>query len=137
MATKRTPLRREVLTPLTPRAIELWEAMQRLECTCLPRDWDGAYWEHQECAGCAEAGRLDSELWRELQLKLWQWPAVEDPNAANPYPEGSHAWKQWGDGNLEAQARWKALQRASREARRARRPRASERRRSDGSSFIS
>ena len=47
-------------------------------------------------------------------LKVWEWPAIETPGAVTPYPEGSHAALIWR-ADLEAQERYRALERAAAE----------------------
>jgi hypothetical protein len=105
---------------ITPEAIRLFEAMERIECTCAPRDWDGKYWEHEPCPGCDRWWKLHGMLHRELGCKPWDWPCIEHPDSVSGYPEGSEASKRWRP-NMEAQELWKALDAAAREARRARR----------------
>jgi hypothetical protein len=108
MPTNRTRISRPSLTAnVSARAVEVFAAMRDLACDCPPRDWGGAYWKHQLCAGCREYDRLGSELHAELRLRPWQ-PAVESPNAENPYPPGSYAGERWQP-DREAQARWLAL----------------------------
>ena len=119
MATKRVPIDRPVRMEITPRAVRLWEQMQRLECTCAPRDWDGAYWGHELCAGCEKRGQLKGGLHRELQLRPWE-DAVSDPDALNPYPVGTYAHEHF-ERDRDAEARWRTLEAASKELRRAKR----------------
>jgi hypothetical protein len=76
MTTNRTPIQRPALTMISPRAVELFEAMGKLRCTCAPRDWNGKYWKHQQCAGCARWYDFHDELHRELGCEPWQWPCV-------------------------------------------------------------
>jgi hypothetical protein len=116
MPTNRTPTRRQPRRPrITPQAIELFDQMQRLECTC-PDDLDPS---GLRCEGCNEHRRLMWELHAELQLRPWE-DTLEAPNGKNPYPPGSYAAEHWHP-DVEAVARWRALEAASREARRARR----------------
>jgi hypothetical protein len=49
---------------------------------------------------------------RELALKAWRWPAVEHPQAENPYPEGSVAAASWRP-DMEARALWRLLDEAA------------------------
>jgi len=106
---------------ITPRAVKLFEKMRRLPCVCKPRDWgqDQYYKWPGPCFHCKERGRLKYEIHRELRLYPWE-TAVEDPEAGSPYPVGSWAYEN-DEPNLEAQARWRALEQAAREMRRARR----------------
>lgn len=68
--------------------------MRRLTCTCPAVDW-ARYWEREQCPGCKKSGELDSQLHEELRLRPWQWPAVEDPHAENPYPLDHVGHKEW------------------------------------------
>jgi hypothetical protein len=117
MTTTRTPIGR---TPraaqITPKAIEAFRKMKRLEtkCTCAPIDWGGKYWEHQECHACEQWWQQHSILCDELNLRPWERPAVETPGAVTPYPEGSHAALVWR-ADLAAQERYRALERAAAE----------------------
>jgi len=85
--------------PITPRAVEIFDRMRR----CNGERW----WD------------LHSDLCDELHTKPWQWPCIEDPREANPYPEGAPAHASWRP-DREAQALWQTLDQASREARAAR-----------------
>lgn len=87
MTTNRTPIGRPPISRITPRAVELFKQMQALP--------DGDEW-----------WRLHSELHRELQLKLWEWPAIEAPDQPNFYPE-STAGGQW---HPEAQRLYRELE---------------------------
>jgi len=84
MATKRTPINRSPITQVTPRAIELFDAMRR----CGGRRW----WE------------LQNALCDELHTPIWQYPCIEDPRD--------------GENRPAAEALWRMLDAASREARR-------------------
>jgi len=115
--TRRTPIGRHPGPKITPAAIRLFEAMRRVRCTCAPIDWNGKYWERQQCQGCKRWWSLHSDLCDALGSKPWEWPRVEDPDAQNPYPPGCNAHLTW-EPNRRAQAMWLALATASREARR-------------------
>src|SRR3954470_6284501 len=97
MPTKRTPLRRDLKRKITPEAIDAFRHMEALRtaCTCEPRDWAGEHWKHRCCATCDEWWRVHSVLHNELGLRPWEWPAVEHPDAASPYPAGSYASEHW------------------------------------------
>jgi hypothetical protein len=114
MGTKRTPVNRPARVQVTPRAVALWEAMQRVECTCEPRNW-ARYWEHERCDGCEERSRLRCAIHAELRLKPYE-RAVQDPDMPNPWPAGSHRHAGWAP-DPDAVARWRALKAASRERR--------------------
>jgi len=119
------PIRKPLFHPLrtgvqiTPRAVELFTEMKAFACTCAPIDWDGAYWVRDRCEGCEQWWTLHAELHRELRARLWDWPVVESPNSACPYPAGSAAAQAWKP-DEEARARWRALEAGARELRRAR-----------------
>ena len=115
MTTKRTPIRPPASMRITPAAVATFREMRRLEeqCRCKPIDWSGDnHLKRRRCAACEQWSKLNSRLVDELQLMPWQYPAYENPEAGSPYPEGSEAQK--GDKpDLEAQARYRALQAAA------------------------
>ena len=96
--TKRVPVTRTPIPQITPRAIELFQRYRRSNGT--------------------SAEDLHYALWEELHCKPWEYPCVEHPDALNPYPPGSPAAQSWRP-DERAQEMWKALDAASREARRA------------------
>jgi hypothetical protein len=110
MSTKRTPLTRPLQHPISDTALRAFRHMRGLErqCRCPPRDWNGEYWKHEQCKACGEWWEQHSILHDALQLRPWQWPAIENPAATCPYPAGSPAAERWKP-NREAQARWRAL----------------------------
>jgi hypothetical protein len=77
-------------------ALAAFARMQLLEsqCTCQPRNWD-RYWEYELCAACEEWWRQHAVLHHELHTRPWEWPCVQHPNAANPWPAGSTAHAHW------------------------------------------
>jgi hypothetical protein len=89
-------------------AVDLFAAMRECECTCEPRDWSGEYWKHEQCAGCEAWWQMHGKLFALLQLHPWQWPAYEHPDAACPYPPGSHAAEHWRP-NADARERYHQL----------------------------
>jgi hypothetical protein len=103
---------------IMPEAIRLFEEMEGPKCTWSPRDWDGEYWKHEECPGCRRWWDLHALLHRELKCRPWQFPCIEHLATVSGYPEGDEAWKAWKP-DLAAQARWRALAKAAKEARRA------------------
>src|SRR5262245_61938167 len=103
--TKRTPIGRTPIPPITEAGIRLFEKMRRLRCTCLSLEDD-------TCPGCVRFRQLDGDLARELQLRPWEHPGVEDPTSSYAADaEPCH----------EAQARWQMLAQASRDRRLAQR----------------
>jgi hypothetical protein len=121
--TRRVPLARRSAAQITPTALEAFRRIRLLEtqCTCLPRD--GEYWKHEPCPACDEWRTQQGILCRELAVKAWRWPAVEHPQTANPYPEGSAAAASWRP-DVEARTLWRVLDEAASEPRRGRRKRA-------------
>jgi hypothetical protein len=119
--TRRTPINRPPTGgQITDAAVALYDAMRRCKCVCPPIDWDGAYWERSECAGCRRWWELHSQLHDELKLAPWAWPAIENPHPdASPYPRAHHGHDTWAV--PDAQARWRKLDAASRELRRQKR----------------
>src|SRR5262249_33621980 len=114
----RKPLAHPVRTQMiTPAAIRLFDQIRHVRCTCPPIDWEGEYWKGRECPGCKRWWQLHNELHDELGGKPWEWPAIQDPEAQNPYPAKYPAHWSWQP-DREAQARWRLLAAASREARR-------------------
>jgi len=97
-------------THITPRAIEIFDAMRAIRCSCDPDDCN------TKCAGCKRRDDLDEQLMFELKLTRVVYPTIEDPLVRNPYPPGTHGHKTWQP-DYEAQERWRALEAASREAR--------------------
>jgi hypothetical protein len=122
--TRRVPLARRSAAQITPAALDAFRRIRLLEtqCTCLPRDWQGEYGKHEPCSACDAWWTQQGILCRELALKAWHWPAVEHPQAENPYPEGSAAAERWHP-NVEARSRWRLLDAAASEPRRGRRKR--------------
>jgi hypothetical protein len=112
MTTKRIPIGRPRKAPLPPEALDLFREMKTLRCTCRPIDWEGKYWERDECPGCERWWRLHSRLAHLLPgIRPWHWPVIQSPGAKCPYPQGSHAAVQWKP-NETAQARWRELEAA-------------------------
>jgi len=99
MPTKRVPLNRQHQSPVTERAVRLFDAMRHCRCTC-PQDRDPL----TRCSACDRWWKLQNELCDELRTPVWQYPCVEDPRD--------------GENRPAAEALWVALAQASREARR-------------------
>jgi hypothetical protein len=116
MSSKRKPLDRPPALQITLLAINLFTEMAAISCTCAPRDWDGKYWEHEQCAGCERWWELHGRLHDELRCRPWQWPCIEHPNSVCPYPEGSYAAQSWRP-NEAARHMWRTLEQVAREAR--------------------
>lgn len=93
MSTKRIPIKRDLNARITLRAVELFRAMEALECTCEPTTWgDDGNWRNPppSCASCEKWWDLHNQLWRELGAKPWEWPCIWDPDAPSSLPE-THA----------------------------------------------
>jgi hypothetical protein len=111
--TRRTPLDRPAAKQISERAVDLWEAMNKLRCSCPPVPAD--YWLHKMCAGCERWHDLHSELNNELHCEPWQWPCVA---RASPERAGSIMM------NDEIAARMAALKAAAKARRAASLPQA-------------
>jgi hypothetical protein len=72
--TRRTPINRPSVAQVTERALDLWEAMNKLRCSCPPVPTD--YWTHKICSACERWYDLHGELNAELQCEPWEWPCV-------------------------------------------------------------
>jgi hypothetical protein len=79
VTTNRTPIERPAVTMVSSRALDLYEAMSKLRCTCAPPPLE--YWKHKMCAGCEAWWNLHSELDDELGCEPWQWPCVARQSA--------------------------------------------------------
>jgi hypothetical protein len=76
--TRRTPVARRSITPITPRAVELYLKMRRLRCSCPPPGRE--YWKRPTCASCEKWWNLHRELDRELAPRPpWIWPHLNPP----------------------------------------------------------
>lgn len=112
MVTKRTPIRRATKTQFTPAALAAFKEMLKLKtkCSCEPINWE-KHWERgRRCAACDQWCEQHSILHHELKLPPWEFPAVENPDAESPYPEG-HINRTLPP-DLEAQQRYRALEAA-------------------------
>jgi hypothetical protein len=108
MPTNRTPIRRSSQPAITPQMIALFDRMQRARSQ---EQYDEAHGQLWDCYQMALRPRT----------RPWEWPLCVDPrDDVNPYPPGSNAYRSWQP-NLRAQEMWKALDAASREAKRAER----------------
>ena len=109
--TTRTPIGRHPTPKVTPRAIQLFDMMMKVRCTCEPG-------ERFTCPGCKRWDRLDEELGAEMKVPIWRLGnTITSPDAGNPYPPGTYGHVTWQPDH-EGQALWLLLAAASREARR-------------------
>jgi hypothetical protein len=105
MTTNRTPIQRPTLTMITPRALDLYEAMGKLRCSCpTPKPPTVG-----PCPGCLQWYDLHERLHDELHCALWQWPCISRRSSKHA---GDSCW------NDEIAARMKMLDEAAK-ARRA------------------
>lgn len=86
MTTNRTPIQRPALTTITARALDLYEAMGKLRCTCPPPSP-----ERSLCPGCRDWHDLHDALHSELGCAPWEWPCVA---RQRPKRAGSPAWNE-------------------------------------------
>jgi hypothetical protein len=88
--TRRIPLNRPAVgLRITERAIDVFIAMGRLKCTCLPPPPE--YWLHKMCAGCEKWYDLHSQVAGELgnSIEPWMWPILA---RQSPKRAGSPTW---------------------------------------------
>ena len=72
MSTNRTPVRRPAQTTISSRAIDLFEAMSKLKCSCpSPKPVTQG-----PCAGCEKWFDLHDLLHSELGCQPWEWPCI-------------------------------------------------------------
>jgi hypothetical protein len=112
---RRVPIARQPTLQITPRAIELFEAMEqakrrRNSADCIDdHSGSGSGYCKLACAHCSEWWRLYEELYHELHLKPWQWPVID----LNPFAPGSERSKRWRpDPDGAGMAQWRLLDEA-------------------------
>jgi hypothetical protein len=93
--TKRTPIARPSALQISPRAIELFVALERARkrrnaVSCIPGDSGSGYCS-TKCKACRDWYALHGELHDELGLQPWQWLALP----RSPYPPGSEQSLRW------------------------------------------
>jgi hypothetical protein len=116
MTTNRTPIQRPALTMISPRAVDIFVAMRKLKCTCLPPPRPPT---RGPCPGCARWYDLHDELHTELPCQPWEWPCVA---RHSPKRAGSPAMNETIAGTmtlLQEAVRGRAAASASGEAERA------------------
>ena len=75
MTTNRTPINRPAVAQISDRALDLFEAMGRLRCTCpSPKPPTQGY--RAPCPGCERWYDLHADLHDELQCQPWEWPCI-------------------------------------------------------------
>jgi hypothetical protein len=72
VVSNRTRIPRPAVVPITPRAVVLFRAMQRLPAKCTCPDVP----PRMECPACEDWWAANNELCRLLQLRVWHWPAI-------------------------------------------------------------
>jgi uncharacterized protein (DUF2461 family) len=88
MATKRRKITRPPRRTFSAKAIALFKQMKRLETQCtyaVSAHGDG-------CHACEAWWEAHGELHRELELKPWQWLAIENPNVPNTGQSQDQQW---------------------------------------------
>jgi len=106
VTTKRIPIARPRRAQIVPEALDIFDEMKQLKCTCP----EGAC--RDECPGCQLWWRLHSRLAQLLPgRRPWHWPVIENPQAECPDPEGSYASAHWRP-NEQGQATWLELEAA-------------------------
>jgi hypothetical protein len=114
--TKRIPIARQSALQVSPRAIELFEAMertakQRNARDCIGDDDSDSGYCKSECDACDAWYDLHADLHSELGLKPWQWPCLP----RNPYSPGSAQARNWrSQPDSEQSQRWRLLDEARR-----------------------
>jgi hypothetical protein len=93
MTVNRTPLDRPAVgLRITEHAIDVFIAMGKLRCACLPviPEW---YWKHKICARCEKWYSLHGRLAEELgaSVEPWDWPIV---GRQSPKRAGSTCWNE-------------------------------------------
>lgn len=86
MSTTRTPINRPSRSRITPRAVEIFKAME-------------------ECPGSDRYWGLQGELAPELGLEPWKWPPVVNPDEGESVYPASSAGGRW---HAESKALWRA-----------------------------
>jgi hypothetical protein len=112
--TKRNPIRRLLVQPVSLRALELYGTLRRAararrratDCTISKYGRCTA-----ECCACEAWSGAHAELHSELRLAPWIWPCL--PRC--PWPPGSAAAKKWrpSDAQRELQDQLEAARRAA------------------------
>src|SRR5262249_48130300 len=92
MSTKRTPLSRSSIPQITPRAVQLFDAMRR----CNGKRW----WQ------------LQNELCDELATPIYQYPCVEDPREGERRPGAEALWMALAQASRERRRQERAARRA-------------------------
>jgi hypothetical protein len=98
--TRRVPLRRPAVQPVSLHALELYGALRRAararrratDCTISKYGLCTA-----ECAACEAWWAAHNELCSELRLPPWQWPCI----GRNPHPPNSTAARKWRPGGAQ------------------------------------
>src|SRR5262249_55826982 len=97
MPTNRTPIARNPLVPITPRALEAFGHMKRLArmCTCPPPRYPDYV---EDCDACQQWWEWHSVLREEVKAPPWEWPVVVEPDDddddGNDSDDPHFAWRR-------------------------------------------
>jgi hypothetical protein len=98
--TKRNPIRRPAVQPVSPRALELYAELRRA-MRARQRATDCTLSKHghctAECRACEAWWDAHAELCSELRLPPWRWPCI----GRNPHPPNSTAARKWRPGSAQ------------------------------------
>jgi len=90
------PLKRRVSKErefvVTDTAVQLYTEM-KFTCGCSCRSHDDWIY-NRECEGCRRWWDLQQLLWRELGLRLWQWPAISRSGRPGDYDGAREVWER-------------------------------------------
>jgi hypothetical protein len=86
--TKRTPINRPARRNFSAECLDLFDQMQRLECTCKPprivknSSGFGNVWKQERCSDCTKWRGLHRQFMDTLQPrpKPWQYPCIIPPD---------------------------------------------------------
>jgi hypothetical protein len=112
--TKRNPIRRPAVQPVSPRALELYAELRRaMRARQRATDCTLSEYGHctAECRACEAWWDAHNALHSELKLKPWLWPCL--PRC--PYPLGTPRARAWrpSDAQRELQDQLEAARKAA------------------------
>jgi hypothetical protein len=94
--TIRRPLRRERRSTqqFSEAALTLFARIKALpKCSCAPTD--SVNWLHRGmCQSCRTWRDIDGELWERLNLRTWEFPAVQRPGTKPANEEAQRRWRE-------------------------------------------
>jgi hypothetical protein len=127
MPTVRTPIARSARLRFSDEALDLFQQIRKVRCTCPPRavDWDGEYWKDTvspRCAGCERSDELRGRLFEVWpNVRPWFWPIVANPASKCPYPPNHANVPEWHRTLEESAGRWREIEGALAQRQQARR----------------